>query len=57
MNNENKENQYLALKDRITPMDFTAEEEDFILTDWEENLTWLLSATRKEIQAWLDANL
>lgn len=48
---------YQVMRDRIAHMKFTAQEEDFIFTDWQEHITWLLTATREEIQAWVDANI
>lgn len=46
-------------KDRIEKMGFTQAEQDFIFSDWpnwDEHLTWLLVATRKEIKDWIKAN-
>ena len=43
---------------RISEMNFTADQIDFIFSDWPnwyEHMEWLLTATRDEIVSWIDA--
>ena len=45
-------------KSRVDEMNFSDKERDFIFSDWQEgdtHMTWLLTATRDEIQSWIDA--
>ena len=48
---------YDQAKTRITGMDFTDQEMEFIFADWPEgndHYRWLLSATRDEIANWIE---
>ena len=45
-------------RDRMLGMNFSATDMDTIFADWPnyfEHLAWLLTATREEIQDWLDS--
>jgi hypothetical protein len=44
---------------RIDTMEFNDSEHEFIWADWEDwpaHIEWLLTASRKEIKSWIDAN-
>jgi len=44
---------------RIDTMEFNDVEHEFIWSDWpnwDEHIDWLLTASRKEIKSWIDAN-
>jgi hypothetical protein len=50
---------YQNAKSRIDTMEFNDAEIGFIWADWEnwnEHIDWLLTASRKEIKSWIDAN-
>lgn len=50
--------QYKAAYYRMKDLDFSANEMDFIFADWpnwDEHLDWLMTATREEIQDWIEA--
>lgn len=49
---------YERAYDRVENMGFSSKEMDFIFSDWPEgdkHYKWLLEASRKEIQSWVDA--
>ena len=51
------ENKELNARTRISEMNFTAEQLDFIWSDWpnwDEHIDWLLTATRDEIVSWIE---
>ncbi len=44
---------------RVDEMEFNDAEHDFIWSDWDnmdDHIDWLITATRKEIKSWIDAN-
>ena len=46
-------------RERISKMNFTAKQENFIFYDWPEgdgHYAWLLTATRAEIISWIEAS-
>ena len=45
-------------RERISEMNFTADQEEFIWSDWPnwgEHIAWLLVATRDQITSWIEA--
>ena len=54
-----RENMEQQARERINEMDFTDEQVDFIFSDWpnwDEHITWLMTASREEIISWIDAS-